>query len=303
MNLKQAFTFVAALTCLSPNIFVASAAAQSGVVLVDSEQHSRHQSTPHASTSLDGVSIANDNRILYDADHAYTTTDELKTMPEEESQAIPALDEPRCKNSPLKLLIETSGGSIFPLECKYTMLKSKKTQCSETGVLASHCPKACGMCPLYTCSDSKGTFLMGNGSERNCSWLASLNPEQKRSRCKKSSFAKTCRATCKFCPSDDTESNQPSTELSTVPSAVPSFAPSLVSTNAPSVQLSDTPTRELSALPSGELSHQPSSSPTTMSPSLKPSLKPTSSLKPSSKPSYLYPNCDLYNDDYDYDFD
>ena len=81
MNLKQVFVFSIAFTCLAPNIFAASA-AQSGVV-ADSED-SRYQSTPHASTSLDGISIASDNLNLHDVTG--------RMMMLEESKAIPALN-------------------------------------------------------------------------------------------------------------------------------------------------------------------------------------------------------------------
>eukprot|EP00554_Chaetoceros_debilis_P015889 CAMPEP_0194125226 /NCGR_PEP_ID=MMETSP0150-20130528/59349_1 /TAXON_ID=122233 /ORGANISM="Chaetoceros debilis, Strain MM31A-1" /LENGTH=387 /DNA_ID=CAMNT_0038819023 /DNA_START=108 /DNA_END=1267 /DNA_ORIENTATION=+ len=221
MNLKHAFVFSIAFTCLAPNIFAASA-AQGGAVLADSED-SRYQSTPHASTSRKSVStIANDNRILHD-DHG--DAGELTML--QELKAIPALDKSRCRDSPLILLLETTGGSKIPFACK-SMLKSNNTSCSasgvlashcpkacgmcqlykcsdsegdildeKSGVLASHCPKACGMCQLYKCSDSEGTFLMRNGRDRDCSWLVG---EKKRIGCKKPSVAKTCRTTCKFCP-------------------------------------------------------------------------------------------------------
>eukprot|EP00554_Chaetoceros_debilis_P009545 CAMPEP_0194102328 /NCGR_PEP_ID=MMETSP0150-20130528/2953_1 /TAXON_ID=122233 /ORGANISM="Chaetoceros debilis, Strain MM31A-1" /LENGTH=211 /DNA_ID=CAMNT_0038789251 /DNA_START=258 /DNA_END=890 /DNA_ORIENTATION=- len=211
MNLKQAFTFAAALTCLAPNIFVASAAQIGGPI---------------------------------------ETPTDIPSVQHEES---------RCTDSPLPLilLVETTGGSSWPVECK-TTFTSKNTWCSETGVLSSHCPKACGMCQLYKCSDSKGTFLMQNGCDRDCSWLQGSSERRKRIECKRGAVAKTCRATCNFCDSDDTAvTNKPSTELGAVPSAVPSFdpslvpsavpsnKPSLVPTNAPSVQLSNPPSREL----------------------------------------------------------
>ena len=109
---------------------------------------------------------------------------------------------------------------------------------------------------------------MRNGRDRDCSWLVGKNPKKKRIECKKPSVAKTCRATCNFCASDDTESNQPSISESSAspsavpslgpslaPSAVPSIVPSLVSTNAPSVQLSNPPSRELSLVPSFDPSY------------------------------------------------
>mmetsp|Transcript_2219 Transcript_2219/g.2995 ORF Transcript_2219/g.2995 Transcript_2219/m.2995 type:complete len:652 (+) Transcript_2219:116-2071(+) len=261
MNLKHAFVFSIAFTCLAPNIFAASA-AQGGAVLADSED-SRYQSTPHASTSRKSVStIANDNRILHD-DHG--DAGELTML--QELKAIPALDKSRCRDSPLILLLETTGGSKIPFACK-SMLKSNNTSCSASGVLASHCPKACGMCQLYKCSDSKGTFLMQNGCDRDCSWLQGSSERRKRIECKRGAVAKTCRATCNFCDSDDTAvTNKPSTELGAVPSAVPSFdpslvpsavpsnKPSLVPTNAPSVQLSNPPSRELSLVPSFDPSY------------------------------------------------
>ena len=248
MNVKLTFALSIALTCLAPDIFCAAASStQSAGIFGDGEdsRHLQRRTTDAdiiASASLGGVSIANDNRILHD-------TDTRRMMPEESEKIIPGfIDSPPCKDSPLEILLETTGGSKIPFACK-SMLLSKNTSCSESGVLASHCPKACGMCPSKKCSDSEGTFLMRNGRDRDCSWLVGKNPKKKRIGCKKPSVAKTCRATCEFCPSDDTESNQPSiSESSTSPSAVPpSFGPSLVSKNAPSVQLSNLPSRELSA--------------------------------------------------------
>ena len=273
MNVKLTFAFFIALTCLAPAIFCAAASSTQSAGIVGDGEDSRHLQRPRttdadiiASASLGGVSIANDNRILHD-------TDTRRMMPEDPEKIIPGfIDSPPCKDSPLEILLETTGGSKIRGACK-SMLLSKHTSCSESGVLASHCPKACGMCLLYKCSDSEGTFLMRNGRDRDCSWLVGKNPKKKRIECKKPSVAKTCRATCKFCPSDDTVTNEPSTELSAVPSAVPSFSPStelsavpsavpsnkpsLLSTNAPSVQLSNRPSRELSLVPSFDPSYSP----------------------------------------------
>lgn len=78
---------------------------------------------------------------------------------------------------------------------------------------------------------------MKNGCDRDCSWLQGTSARRKEIECKKSSVAETCRATCNFCATDDTESNQPSISLSGVPSAVPSvlsLAPSPVPSTSPS---------------------------------------------------------------------
>jgi hypothetical protein len=241
---KKTFAFsVALLTCLALNICVASA-AHSGVAYdrEDSRHSHLRRGTADAEFSIASTasldagdsSGANENRGLL----VHGDTDELMML--QELKAIPALDnKSRCRDSPLKLLLKTTGGSSIAFKCK-SMSKSENTWCSETGVLASHCPKACGMCPLYRCSDSEGTFLMGNGRDRDCSWLQERTPRRKGIECKKSPVAKTCRATCNFCASDDDtgSTNQPSiAALSAVPSAVPSFGPSSVPTNAPSPPL------------------------------------------------------------------
>ena len=97
--------------------------------------------------------------------------------------------------------------------------------------------------------------MIGKGAGKNgetCSSLLGSSEKRKKNKCKKPAVAKTCRATCNFCDSDDTVTNKPSTELSAVPSAVPSNKPST----------------ELSAVPSAVPSFIPSNSPTVVSPSL-----------------------------------
>ena len=159
----------------------------------------------------------------------------------EESTAAP-FKKSRCRDSPLKLLLETKGGSTIAFECK-KMLKSKNTWCSET------------VCSLHAVPKSAGCV--------QC--MVVLIP-------KEPSVAKTCRTTCNFCASDDDESNQPSIELRVVPSAAPSFE-----SNQPSIKLSGVS----SAVPSFEdafaPSHQPSSEPT-FAPSHQPSPVPTNAL-------------------------
>mmetsp|Transcript_478 Transcript_478/g.794 ORF Transcript_478/g.794 Transcript_478/m.794 type:complete len:590 (-) Transcript_478:84-1853(-) len=176
-----------------------------------------------------------------------------------------------CIDSPLKILLKTTGGSGIPFKCHW-MRNSKHVQawCSNAAEIASHCPKVCGKCPSHGCSNSQGTFMIGKGGnkETTCSSLLGSSDKNKKKNCKKSAVASTCRATCELCDSDDTESNQPSiSESSASPSAVPSFGPSLVPsavpsnkpslvpTNAPSVQLSNPPSRELSLVPSFDPSY------------------------------------------------
>ena len=66
----------------------------------------------------------------------------------------------KCKNSDSKLQLElrTISGDIIPFFCSWAK-KGYSYSCSETGVLASHCPKTCSTCSKYRCADSEGTFI------------------------------------------------------------------------------------------------------------------------------------------------
>ena len=105
----------------------------------------------------------------------------------------------KCANSPLQFQVETVGGSLLPFSCKWARQNKDKFTCSNEGQVATHCPKVCGTCSEYGCSDSDGVFFMRNGKEGKCSWLQEMSEGKRIKQCKKPSVAKTCRETCKFC--------------------------------------------------------------------------------------------------------
>jgi len=105
----------------------------------------------------------------------------------------------KCVNSPLQFQVETVGGSLLPFSCKLAVQNKNKVTCSNQGQVATHCPKVCGKCSEYECSDSEGVFFMGEGKKRECSWLTQMGESKRIKKCKKLKVAQTCRETCKFC--------------------------------------------------------------------------------------------------------
>ena len=106
----------------------------------------------------------------------------------------------KCTNSPLKFQVETVGGSLLPFSCKWAAQNEDTFTCSNKGQVATHCPKVCGTCSEYGCSDSEGVFFTKNGKKRECSWLQEMKMSKRINKCKKTpSIAETCRETCNFC--------------------------------------------------------------------------------------------------------
>jgi len=217
MKLNLAFAFSVATTCLSTNAVTSASISDTAVADIEAPaaSHLRPRTIgPIVDTLLDGESIsaattANENRLLR---HAAKKMRKPKAIPATNNNQSP------CKDSPLEILLETTGGSAIPFTCKSLKKKHNNAYawCSQTGVLGSHCPEVCGKCPLYGCSDSQGTFLMEDGCDRDCSWLQGSSARRKEIECEKPSVAKTCRATCNFCSPSPT----------TFPSAIPSASPS-----------------------------------------------------------------------------
>ena len=96
------------------------------------------------------------------------------------------------------MILRTSDGDTVPFRCKQASKFKAGFSCNKTGDLASHCPKACGTCSEYQCSDSEASFLVGE-KERDCVWLENLNPSKKTAMCSKHFFADTCHKTCNIC--------------------------------------------------------------------------------------------------------
>ncbi len=160
-DMKQAFTLFFTLSCLVINNFVAAQSSGTVADLEDS-RYLRHDAA--------GVEEVVTPKLLDGASSTKTQLHKTDRMVMQQQSKVTSTEEPSCNDSPLRILLETKGGSSIPFKCR-SMQESdtkKYTSCSDKGVLATHCPKVCGLCANYRCSDSQGIFFTGKGKARDC---------------------------------------------------------------------------------------------------------------------------------------
>ncbi len=106
-----------------------------------------------------------------------------------------------CSDSPLKFAVETVGGSLLPYSCSLAARNLDTLNCSGN-VAATHCPKTCGACNQYECSDAEGVFFYGRSGDKKslkCSKLKKMSEDKRNRKCKKDNVKLTCRETCNLC--------------------------------------------------------------------------------------------------------
>ncbi len=114
-----------------------------------------------------------------------------------------------CVDSPLMFIAQGT-----PRCCQWISEKPE-VRCNDMWALGaqaqlnikSHCPRACGGCKDYGCSDTIGSFILEeeihHETTKECCWLESLSEEMKNTFCSESRIQRTCKETCGYCVVED----------------------------------------------------------------------------------------------------
>lgn len=115
------------------------------------------------------------------------------------SAAVHKLKSIPCVDSNAEMRMDTTYMDNIPFFCRWVN-KGEGSTCDTSGLLKEHCPKSCGTCTDYICSDSMATFVV-NGSETSCLILSMLpDPANIEVVCQNNNkIRRSCRHTCGYC--------------------------------------------------------------------------------------------------------